>query len=64
MRVLEGGVLVSSGGKSGISVTEATYLRNGNHFTHGEGLHWPRIGRVLLKRQMGPGQMIVVDVFA
>ncbi len=62
MKVLGGGVQVSLGGESGISVMEATYLRNGNHFAHGGGLHRSRIGRILLERQVRPARMIVAKV--
>jgi len=55
-------VQVSLGGESGISVMEATYLWNSNHFAHGGGLHRPRIGRISLERQVRPARMIVIKV--
>ena len=53
---------MTSGGESGISVMEATYLRNGNHFAHGGGLHRPTIGRIFLELQVRPARMIGVKV--
>ncbi len=55
---------MSLGGESGISVMEATYLRDGNHVAQGGGLHRPRIGRILLERQVRPARMIVIKVIS
>ncbi len=43
---------------------ETTDLWNGSHSAHRRRLYPARLGRVLLKRQMSPARMIVVDVFA
>ena len=43
---------------------ETTDLWNGTHFAHCWRLYVATLGRVLLKRQMSPARMIVVDVFA
>ena len=43
---------------------ETPDLRNGSHSPHRRRLDRAGHRRVLLKRQMGPGQMIVVDVVA
>ena len=41
---------------------ETTDLWNGFHLAHRRRLYPARLGRVLLKRQMSPARMIVVDV--
>ena len=43
---------------------EATDLGNGSHSPHRGRLHWAGHRSVLLKRQMGPGKVKVVDVLA
>ena len=49
---------------SSVIMMETTDLWNGFHLAHRRRLYPARLGRVLLKRQMSPARMIVVDVFA
>ena len=43
---------------------EATDFGNGTHSPHPRRFDQAALRRVLLKRQMGPARMIVVDIFA
>ena len=55
---------IGSSSASSVIMMETTHLWNGTDFAHRRRLYAARLGRVLLKRQMSPARMIVVDVFA